>query len=258
MYRLIGSLRPTRAQTRFALALLPCMLIVAPVAGAFTARQAHADTVAPYPSAVLADGPAGYWRLGDAAGAPIATDSSGGGRSGTYLQAGLGAAGALVGDPDTAAALAGVSGSGVSVPSTAALNFGTTGFGLDTWVKTTATSGTIAAKSPGFGHAPCGTDQSGGTWGAGWAVALSGSTVKALVADGSLLHGACFTLHVVTALGPSSVTVNDGEWHHVAVSVDRTAGTVTVSVDGQSATTTLGLTGSVSSSASMCKRLEAG
>jgi len=249
MYRLTRRHRSSRASTRFVLAALLCVVLAAPAAGTFAARRAHADAVTPYPSAVLADGPAGYWRLGDAAGASTAADSSGAGRSGTYSQASAGTPGAPVDDPDTAVAFTGGTSSGVSVPSATALNFGTASFGLDAWVKTTAASGVIVAKSPGFGHPPCGNDQSGGTWGAGWAVTLSGSTVKALVADGSLVRGACFTPRVVTAPGPASVTVNDGEWHHVAVSVDRGAGAVTVSVDGQAATTPFPLTGSVSSSA---------
>ena len=39
----------------------------------------------PYPAAVLADGPAAYWRLDEPAGSTTARDSSGNGNVGTYL-----------------------------------------------------------------------------------------------------------------------------------------------------------------------------
>ena len=247
MYRLDNRRRPGAARIRLALTALVCALVTAPVVATFVVRQAHAAGVTPYAATVLADGPAAYWRLGEAAGTSTALDSSGNGHPGTYTPVAATSAGALVADPDTSAVFGGGS-SAVSVPNSAALNFGTASFAVDAWVKTTAPSGTIAGKSPGFGKPPCGNDQTGTPWGAGWAVTVSGSTVKALLADGTVNHGACFTPRVVTASGPAGLAVNDGKWHHVAVSVDRTAGTVTVSVDGQAVATTGGLTGSVSSS----------
>lgn len=58
---------------------------------------------ASYSGVVLAKGPAGYWRLGEAAG-PTALDASGGGNVGTYLGSpSLGQPGAIAGDPDAAA-----------------------------------------------------------------------------------------------------------------------------------------------------------
>src|SRR5204863_6937374 len=60
-----------------------------------------------YPAAVLADQPAGYWRLGEAAGT-TATDASGNHLDGTYQgNVTLGVPGALVGDTDSAADFAG-------------------------------------------------------------------------------------------------------------------------------------------------------
>lgn len=59
-----------------------------------------------YTAVVLADTPLLYWRLGEAAGAGVAADASGNGRTGT-IGAGvtMGVAGALLSDADTAAAL---------------------------------------------------------------------------------------------------------------------------------------------------------
>jgi len=55
-----------------------------------------------YASIVLAKGPVGYWRLGEAAG-PTAIDVSGKGRNGSYKATPtLGVKGAIAGDPDTA------------------------------------------------------------------------------------------------------------------------------------------------------------
>lgn len=63
-----------------------------------------ADAAAsPYATAVLGDAPLAYWRLDEPSGT-VCHDSSGHGNDATYLGAvGLGVAGPLVGDPDTAA-----------------------------------------------------------------------------------------------------------------------------------------------------------
>ncbi len=60
-----------------------------------------------YSSVVLAKGPVGYWRLGEASG-PSAADASGNGYDGTYLgNPTFGQSGAIVNDPDTAIGLNG-------------------------------------------------------------------------------------------------------------------------------------------------------
>jgi hypothetical protein len=57
---------------------------------------------ADYASTVLAKGPVGYWRLGEAA-RPSAADSSGNGRDGTYRATPtFGQLGAIASDPNTA------------------------------------------------------------------------------------------------------------------------------------------------------------
>lgn len=248
MHRLDRRHRLSQTPARLVLAAVLCAVAASVATVSLVARKAHAADLTAYPSAVLADGPAGYWRLGEPTGTPTAADSSGNGRPGTYSQVVLGGSGALVTDLDTAASFSGSSQSAVTVPSSAALNFGSASFAVDAWVKTTATSGTIVGKAPGFGKPPCGNDQLGGAWGPGWALTLSGSTVKALAADGTVIRGACFTPRVVSVSGPTAVVVNDGRWHHVAASFDRSAGLVTVSVDGQTATAGLTLTAGVSNS----------
>src|SRR5262245_28195274 len=55
-----------------------------------------------YREEVLADNPAGYWRLGEPTGALAATDESGNSRSGTFESCALGATGAIQGDSNTA------------------------------------------------------------------------------------------------------------------------------------------------------------
>ncbi len=90
-----------------------------------------------YRSAVLADGPAAYWRLDEATGSQAA-DASGHGKSGTYSSTGVtrGVAGALTGDPDTAASFDGASG---AVAVTGVGNFtGTSAFSAEAWVNPSA------------------------------------------------------------------------------------------------------------------------
>lgn len=65
------------------------------------------DGPVPYDEVVLADGPVGYWRLGEASGAAVAVDASGNGRDGTYVgSTRVIADGAIAGDTDTASRFA--------------------------------------------------------------------------------------------------------------------------------------------------------
>ena len=83
-----------------------------------------------------------------------------------------------------------------------ARNPGLASFTVAAWVKTTATSGTLAAKGNASGSA------------AGWRVELDGTgLVRAVLADGTT---------AVTATGTSSIA--DGAWHHVAAVFDRATG----------------------------------
>jgi hypothetical protein len=88
---------------------------------------------ADYMTTIVADNPAGYWRLGEASG-PTAFDSSGNGHNGTYLGGvSLGQPGALFGDPNTSATFNGTTG----IVDT---NFkpGDLSFTIEAWIKPTA------------------------------------------------------------------------------------------------------------------------
>src|SRR5215472_2077563 len=77
-----------------------------------------------YSQVILAKGPVGYWRLGEA-GSPSAFDSSGSGSDGTYNGSpSFGIPGAIAGDPDTAVGFNGPdSGDYVEVPDPASQAF---------------------------------------------------------------------------------------------------------------------------------------
>ena len=93
-----------------------------------------------YSSVVLAKGPVGYWRLGEAAG-PTAFDASGYGYDGTYFgNPSFGQQGAIANDPDTAIGLNGFgSGDYVEIPDpdSAAFSQPTSGAGLtvEVWMR---------------------------------------------------------------------------------------------------------------------------
>ena len=89
-----------------------------------------------YSAEVLADSPAGYWRLGEASGTTL-NDSSGNSHSGTYTSVTLGATGALAGDSDTAATFNGSS-SHADVAYASWMGV-TTALSVEAWIKTTAT-----------------------------------------------------------------------------------------------------------------------
>ena len=95
-----------------------------------------------YRDAVLADSPAGYWRLGETSGT-TAADTSGNGRTGSYLNTPtLGQAGALTGDSNTSVGFDGTS-EHVSVPYSGALNTASTS--LEAWVYPTGGQGQFRA-----------------------------------------------------------------------------------------------------------------
>jgi len=93
-----------------------------------------------YSSYVLAKGPVGYWRLGEASG-PTAADSSGNGYDGTYLgNPTFGEPGAIVNDPDTAIGLNGPDSKDyveIVDPDSAAFSQPTSGAGLtvEVWMR---------------------------------------------------------------------------------------------------------------------------
>ena len=95
-----------------------------------------------YSAAVLADSPRGYWRLGEASGT-TATDASGNGRVGTYVDTpSLGQPGALLGDSSTSVGFNGSS-EYATVPYSASLNTATTT--LEAWAYVTGGQGQYRA-----------------------------------------------------------------------------------------------------------------
>jgi peptidoglycan/xylan/chitin deacetylase (PgdA/CDA1 family) len=165
--------------------------------------QAAADSA--YGSAVLADGPRAYWRLGDASGT-VARDEMGA-FAGAYTGGPvLGRPGALAGDPDTAAGLDGVN-DHVRVPDAAGLDFTDT-FTLEAWIKRSSTGGTRAIVDKG-----------------------ETSYSFRLAADGSLI----LRKNAVGTLATSNRTIADTTgWHHVAAVKSPTA--VKLYLDGQDVT----------------------
>lgn len=159
-----------------------------------------------YSSTVLADSPVAYWRLGEASGT-TAADSSGNGRTGTYLPNSGGAwtggsqgvAGPLVGDADTAVRCTASSGY-VSVANNAALR--PAAFSLELWLKTTA-GGIVMNYANGPAYA-------------GYGVRVYLGLPGFYVGAGAWLDG--------------PAAVNNGQWHHVVGTY--AAGTSTLYVDG--------------------------
>lgn len=88
----------------------------------------------------------------------------------------------------------------VSVPDHAAIDFGTGDFSIDAWINTTASSGVIVGKRVTSGYV-------------GYIFMVSGSRLLLQMADPA---SSWYNFYPT-----SGVTVNDGAWHLVAVTVDR-------------------------------------
>jgi Concanavalin A-like lectin/glucanases superfamily/Calcineurin-like phosphoesterase len=113
------------------------MLATAALTAGFVVQPARAALAAttPYPTAVLADAPIAYWRLGEPNGTST-LDASGRGRAGTLVgNVGLGAPGALAGDADTAATFDGTN-ARVTVPDAADLRLNGA-FTIELWARLT-------------------------------------------------------------------------------------------------------------------------
>jgi glucose/arabinose dehydrogenase len=163
----------------------------------------------PYRDAILADLPAGYWRLGETSGT-TAADTSGNGRTGSYLNTPtLGQAGALTGDSNTSVGFDGTS-EHVAVPYTAALNTPTTT--LEAWVYPTGGQGRFRAVVSNRDYVV------GSTRGS-ILYASASNTWQYWVGNGS---GSW------TVVGGPAVTLND--WTHVAGTYDGS--TARLYVDG--------------------------
>jgi len=145
-----------------------------------------------YRGLVLADGPVGYWRLGEASGTTAADET--GTNSGTYVNGPtLGVAGALKGTSSTAASFNGTT-QYVDVPSSASLN-ASSGVSVEAWVKPTAmpgagNSGTIAMKAsdPPYAYWLQVTDTDRAKFGVGVGGVNHPLSAGGVVAPGSWYH----------------------------------------------------------------------
>ncbi|TMR22398.1 hypothetical protein ETD86_11950 [Nonomuraea turkmeniaca] len=168
-----------------------------------------------YRSSVLNSDPFGYWRLGEAAGATSGEDLGTGAGNLTYQGITLGQPGALAATTDTAATFA--AGSVVKLPSNTIPHLGDQ-LSVEAWFKTTQ-SGVIMA---------AGDTQNGSD--------LAQGAMLYVGTDGKLRG----SLDAVTTPITSANAVNDGQWHHVALTV--AGADQTLYLDGQQVG---GMTGTV-------------
>jgi hypothetical protein len=162
----------------------------------------------PYRTAILADGPRAYWRLGEPSGT-VAFDELGAAWGSYQNGVTLSALGALTTDTNRAVSLDGVNDQvSMGDPSNGALDAGTGDFSFETWLKTT-TNGehVIASKRPSSAASPY------------WRITVSDDAghvghVRANAFDG---------VASIAAYGPS-IRVDNGAWHHVVVVFDRDTG----------------------------------
>jgi hypothetical protein len=161
----------------------------------------------PYRDAVLADAPAGYWRLGETSGKALDEMSNGG--AGIY-NGGVtrGVPGALATESDLAAQFDGTD-DYVSIPDNNALDVGDS-YTLEAWVQRGAVLGTTQR----FMHK-----------GAGPASFGFGANNKLVLIPGG--PGA-------TPLASSTMTITDSAWHHVVAT--KNGASVRIYVDGVDAT----------------------
>jgi Concanavalin A-like lectin/glucanases superfamily/Bacterial Ig-like domain/Calcineurin-like phosphoesterase len=167
-----------------------------------------ADAASPpsYREEVMADNPAGYWRLGEASGT-VVTDETANDTRGVYKNGVvLGAPGALATDPNTSANFDGGNDlADFADPPSGALDFGTDDFTAEAWIKTSTNNETsVMGKRV--------------TAGPFWTVTVTDDSnhvgqLRANVRD--TLNG------TVTRQAYSTRRVDDGQWHHVVVRFDR-------------------------------------
>jgi hypothetical protein len=188
-----------------------------------------------YRTTVLADSPVGYWRLGETAGT-AAGDETSGGNPGT-LQGGVqtGVVGAILGDADTAMHFDGADDAiDAGDPSSGALDLGSGNATAEAWIRTS---------SPGVG-AIVGKENADGSSTPYWDMLVTNvpgreGDLRTKIFDGTN-----------TIYAYSAVPVNDGNWHHVTVVIDRSVGVI-VDVDGIRTTTAGTLTGTLSNPTSL-------
>jgi len=168
---------------------------------------------ATYSAAILADAPSHYYRMGETSGT-MAADSAGADRHGQYNGATLNQTSALAVDDDPSVLFpqAGTSRSMSALPgSGGGLATGDTSRTVEAWVKTTTPTESVRIAS--WGTFPNAFD-----------VGMNGSHVTVTWSSGSN------NIWIQT-----DRALNDGKWHHVALTYDGTTtpNTFTVYVDGE-------------------------
>jgi large repetitive protein len=170
--------------------------------GTWTLGQpATSGTAAPFASAVLGDGPDGFWRLGDQAGSTLAADEVAGG-AGSYNDVTLGGAGPFGASGPTSAAFGGVD-SAIEMPSgefLSSANAETIGL----WFNTTHAGQVLASVNSS-------------------AVTAGGSSayyapVLYVGSDGHLIGGPSPADNV-----KSAAAVDDGKWHFAVLVLNAAA-----------------------------------
>jgi hypothetical protein len=187
------------------------------VLGMALAAAPSARAGAQYSSTILADGPIGYWRLGEPQTAPSAVEATGSGRNGNYTRSVVsGVQGAIAGDPDTAATFDGLS-TAVVIPAVANDPYNMqNGFSLEAWVINQG-QGTVNPPSSPLGRIV--SRGWPGRFGYGWGILAN--------------NGMRFTTFGIKDFD-SNITVvpQDNAWHYVVMVFDSTD-TANFYLDGQ-------------------------
>ncbi len=174
----------------------------APISYACQWQRCTTGSGTSYATAVTADAPLAYWRLGESSGT-TAADASGNGRTGTYVGGvGLATPGALPGDANTSVELDGADDNVIRNPIT---GIGTTAISTDLWLKTSDTTKEAGIVS----------------------YAASTSADEFQLRDYRSLR-----VYVNGTRVDTGVSLNDGAWHHLAVTWSSVGGEVRVYKDG--------------------------
>jgi MSHA biogenesis protein MshQ len=162
-----------------------------------------------YMDAVLADNPEGYWAFEEATGSAMATDATPNGLNGSYVSVALE-------QPGRHGYAAGFDGASSYVdfnPVSLGQWLGRTG-SLEFWMQTTQVGNNSMWQAPGIS----GIEQGGGGNDIFYGWIDGGSRIGVQAGNGSAAK--------------SANPINDGRWHHVALTRNETTGLVQTFVDG--------------------------
>lgn len=181
--------------------------------------SAQATGLPDYSIAVNGDSPAGYWRLGEATGAMTAADASGHGLTGQYRNVQTGIPGAVLRETDKAASFDAFmdthNNDEVYVGPSGNLGSSGTPFTVELWAATSTISGDRALIGASVdGVVP------------DWFVAVTDDPGFEGRIRSMIVSGGVAKVHY----GPE-IPINDGEWHHVVATLDR-SGVSEIYVDG--------------------------